>query len=81
MGGGTTRVGDPSGKDEARKILTDADIVRQQGGNPQGLHQVPDLRRRRADAVMPDNAEWLTEAQLHRLPARGTAGISRSTAC
>ncbi len=26
MGGGTTRVGDPSGKDESRKILTDADI-------------------------------------------------------
>src|SRR6201990_405943 len=27
MGGGTTRVGDPSGKDESRKILTDADIA------------------------------------------------------
>src|SRR5215470_16749489 len=26
MGGGTTRVGDPSGKDESRKILTDATI-------------------------------------------------------
>src|SRR5829696_10434258 len=26
MGGGTTKVGDPSGKDEARKMLTDADI-------------------------------------------------------
>src|SRR5262245_57125308 len=26
MGGGTTRVGDPSGKDESRRILTDADI-------------------------------------------------------
>ena len=28
MGGGTTRVGDPSGKDESRRILTDADIER-----------------------------------------------------
>src|SRR5260370_41711065 len=28
MGGGTTRVGDPSGKDESRKILTDDDITR-----------------------------------------------------
>ena len=28
MGGGTTRVGDPSGKDESRKILTDDDINR-----------------------------------------------------
>src|SRR6478672_5684665 len=26
MGGGTTRVGDPSGKDESRKILTSTDI-------------------------------------------------------
>src|SRR5262245_43900271 len=26
MGGGTTRVGDPSGKDESRRLLTDADI-------------------------------------------------------
>ncbi len=27
MGGGTTKVGDPSGKDESRKLLTDADIA------------------------------------------------------
>jgi tyrosyl-tRNA synthetase len=26
MGGGTTKVGDPSGKDESRKLLSDADI-------------------------------------------------------
>ena len=26
MGGGTTRVGDPSGKDESRKLLTDEQI-------------------------------------------------------
>ena len=29
IGGGTTKVGDPSGKDEARKLLTDAEIARQ----------------------------------------------------
>ena len=28
MGGGTTKVGDPSGKDEARKLLSDADIAK-----------------------------------------------------
>src|SRR4030081_1318467 len=32
MGGGTTRVGDPSGKDESRKILSDADIDRNLNG-------------------------------------------------
>src|SRR5215203_1919576 len=36
MGGGTTRVGDPSGRDESRKILTDADIA----GNLVGIRQV-----------------------------------------
>src|ERR1700757_3545723 len=32
MGGGTTRVGDPSGKDESRRILTDEDINRNLAG-------------------------------------------------
>src|SRR5262249_47571862 len=32
MGGGTTRVGDPSGKDESRKILTEDDINRNLAG-------------------------------------------------
>ena len=32
MGGGTTRVGDPSGKDESRRILTDDDIERNLAG-------------------------------------------------
>ena len=36
MGGGTTRVGDPSGSDDSRKILTDADIA----GNLAGIRQV-----------------------------------------
>src|SRR5271155_4419945 len=32
MGGGTTRIGDPSGKDEARKLLTDAEIAANMAG-------------------------------------------------
>ncbi len=32
MGGGTTRVGDPSGKDESRKILTDDAIAENMKG-------------------------------------------------
>src|SRR5476649_1960777 len=32
MGGGTSRVGDPSGKDESRKLLTEQDIDRNLGG-------------------------------------------------
>jgi tyrosyl-tRNA synthetase len=59
MGGGTTRVGDPSGKDESRKLLT----VEQIEANKAGIHKVfnrfltfGDGAR---DAAMPDNAEWL----------------------
>jgi tyrosyl-tRNA synthetase len=61
MGGGTTRVGDPSGKDESRKILSIEDIEH----NKQGIKQVFSRFLRfgdgRHDAVMPDNAEWLTK--------------------
>ena len=32
MGGGTTRIGDPSGKDEARRLLDDAEIARNMAG-------------------------------------------------
>src|SRR5579863_580737 len=32
MGGGTTRIGDPSGKDEARRLLSDAEIAQNMAG-------------------------------------------------
>jgi tyrosyl-tRNA synthetase len=58
MGGGTTRVGDPSGKDESRRILT----VGQIEANKESLKQVfaRFIRFEGADAaIMVDNAEWL----------------------
>jgi tyrosyl-tRNA synthetase len=59
MGGGTTRVGDPSGKDETRQLRPIEEIE----ANKQGMQQVfakligfgDDAR----DAIMVDNAEWL----------------------
>jgi tyrosyl-tRNA synthetase len=60
MGGGTTRVGDPTGKDESRKLLSLEDIER----NKQGIQQVFAKYMRfgtgKNDAIMIDNAEWLT---------------------
>ncbi len=60
MGGGTTRVGDPSGRDESRKILSLADIE----DNKRGIQQVFDKFLKfgsgNSDAMMVDNAEWLT---------------------
>ncbi len=60
MGGGTTRIGDPSGKDEARQMLTDDADRRQHGRHPALLRPVPALRRRPgATRSWPNNGDWL----------------------
>src|ERR1700689_862646 len=61
MGGGTTRVGDPSGKDETRKILSIDDIERNKDGIKQVFSQFLQFGDGGHDAIMPDNAEWLTK--------------------
>jgi tyrosyl-tRNA synthetase len=59
MGGGTTQVGDPSGKDETRKILTLEDIERNKTGMQQAFAKFLAFGSGKTDAVMVDNAEWL----------------------
>ncbi len=61
MGGGTTRVGDPSGKDETRRILSIEDIERNKDGIKQVFSHFLRFGEGKSDAVMPDNAEWLTK--------------------
>ena len=62
MGGGTTRVGDPSGKDATRRILSIEDIERNKEGIKQVFSQhLLGFGDGKHDAVMPDNAEWLTK--------------------
>jgi tyrosyl-tRNA synthetase len=58
LGGGTTRVGDPSGKDESRRILTEEDI----SGNRDGIRAVFSrfLDFGQDGAIMADNADWLS---------------------
>src|SRR4030081_2360110 len=60
MGGGTTRVGDPSGKDETRKILSIEDSERNKEGIKQVFSRFLSFGNGKHDAIMPDNAEWLT---------------------
>ena len=59
MGGGTTRVGDPSGKDESRKLLR----VEQINENKASIHKIFErfltFGAGSADACMLDNADWL----------------------
>jgi tyrosyl-tRNA synthetase len=61
MGGGTTRVGDPSGKDETRKILSIEEIERNKEGIKQVFSHFLRFGDGKSDAIMPDNAEWLTK--------------------
>jgi tyrosyl-tRNA synthetase len=59
MGGGTTKIGDPSFRDEARPLLTDAQIEVNKAGIRRSFDSF--LRFGGDDAVMLDNAEWLDE--------------------
>jgi tyrosyl-tRNA synthetase len=59
MGGGTTRVGDPSGKDESRKILTDEDINNNLAGIRGVFEKFLKFGSGPGDAIMANNADWL----------------------
>ncbi|HZZ78804.1 MAG TPA: tyrosine--tRNA ligase [Gemmataceae bacterium] len=59
MGGGTTRVGDPSGKDESRKILTVADIAANLAGIRTVFDRFLTFGSGKTDALMLNNDEWL----------------------
>jgi len=60
MGGGTTRVGDPSGKDETRKILSIETIDANKAAIKRIFSNFLTFGDGKTDAVMADNAEWLT---------------------
>jgi len=60
MGGGTTRVGDPSGRDETRKLLTYEQIDANKESIKGTFAKFMTFGPGRSDAVMADNAEWLT---------------------
>ncbi|MCP4181887.1 MAG: tyrosine--tRNA ligase [Hyphomicrobiales bacterium] len=59
MGGGTSMIGDPSGKDESRNMLNIEDIEQNKAGIRKVFSKFLDFGDGSGDAVMPDNAEWL----------------------
>ncbi|BAT60853.1 tyrosine--tRNA ligase [Variibacter gotjawalensis] len=61
MGGGTTRVGDPSGRDETRKILTYEQIDANKDSIKTTFAKFINFGGAKTDAIMSDNAEWLTK--------------------
>ena len=80
MGGGTTRVGDPSGKDESRRILTDEDIDRNLVGIRAIFDKFLKFEGAGGNAIMANNADWLN-ASTTSTSCATSAGTSRSTAC
>ncbi|MBV8506447.1 MAG: tyrosine--tRNA ligase [Alphaproteobacteria bacterium] len=61
MGGGTTRIGDPSGKDEARQLLDDAEIARNMAGIRTVFAKFLTFGDGPDEAVMANNADWIDE--------------------
>ena len=61
MGGGTTMVGDPSGKDETRALRSIDEIEANKASIRGVFAKVLNFGDGHADAVMLDNAEWLTK--------------------
>lgn len=59
IGGGTSKIGDPTWKDEARKILSKEDIAKNAEGIKKSLAKFIKFGEGRSDAIMLDNAEWL----------------------
>ncbi|HUV32635.1 MAG TPA: tyrosine--tRNA ligase, partial [Devosiaceae bacterium] len=61
MGSGTTRIGDPSGKEEMRQMLSDEAIEANKRSITRGFSRLVKFGDGPTDAIMPDNAEWLLE--------------------
>jgi tyrosyl-tRNA synthetase len=59
MGGGTTRIGDPSGRDESRQLLTDATIAANMEGIRRAFLPYLTFGEGPTGAVMANNADWL----------------------
>ena len=59
MGGGTTKIGDPSGKDESRQMLTVEKINENMNGIKSVFEKYLTFGDAPTDAIMPNNADWL----------------------
>jgi tyrosyl-tRNA synthetase len=59
MGGGTTKVGDPSGKDETRRLLSDEEIAANIAAIRQSFERFLAFGEGPAEAVLMNNADWL----------------------
>lgn len=63
MGGGTTKVGDPSGKDESRPVITDEIIQENMDGIRKVFEKFITFGDGPTDAVMVNNDDWLSSLE------------------
>ncbi len=63
MGGGTTKIGDPSGKDDSRKLLSSEDIAHNLAGIKRIFSRFLTFGEGHSDAVMVNNADWLDKLE------------------
>jgi tyrosyl-tRNA synthetase len=61
MGGGTTKVGDPSGKDETRQLLDDAGIAKNIASIRRVFERFLTFGDGPTDAIMINNDDWLSK--------------------
>ncbi|WP_310497762.1 tyrosine--tRNA ligase [Sandarakinorhabdus sp.] len=61
MGGGTTKIGDPSGKDEARQLLDDAAIGTNMASIRRIFERFLTFGDGPTDAIMVNNDDWLSK--------------------
>ena len=61
LGGGTTLIGDPSGKDSTRKILKQAEIKNNISSIKKVFEKILDTSNKNTKPIFVDNSEWLTK--------------------
>ncbi len=61
LGGGTTLIGDPSGKDSTRKILDKKEIDENIKSIKKAFNKILDTTNKKTKPVYVDNAKWLTK--------------------
>ncbi len=61
LGGGTTLIGDPSGKDSTRKILAQNEIKNNIKSIKKVFNKILDTSNKNTSPIFVDNADWLTK--------------------
>ena len=67
IGGGTTLIGDPSGKDQTRKILTKKEIDKNINNIEKTFSRFINLKK---NSLIINNYDWLSKSKLYRFSKR-----------